>query len=215
MLAQFNLAQLPENIFPSNEGILQFFIDSDDDLSGANFDDWSDNNGFRVLFYPIVDEDYLSADEVEKIYGDYKPEYSPIAEGEWGLGFTEKVELLSYDDYRFQDSFLSKWNELYPNSKITSMYGDLSEEIMEQLYDDIQGFSHKLLGYSGFTQTDPREYEPKYREFELLFQMDSEMGEDLGYDIMWGDSGVCNFFIRPEDLAKLDFSNVGYNWDCY
>ena len=32
---------------------------------------------------------------------------------------------------------------------------------------------------------------------------------------MWGDCGVGNFFINAEDLKRLDFSNVLYNWDCY
>ena len=43
--------------------------------------------------------------------------------------------------------------------------------------------------------------------------MDSEMGnEDV--EIMWGDSGVGNFFISEEDLKNLNFENVLYNWDC-
>ena len=56
-----------------------------------------------------------------------------------------------------------------------------------------------------------------YREFDtLLFQLDSEMrdtgkGGDL---VLWGDCGVCNFFIARTDLEKLDFSRVLYNWDC-
>jgi uncharacterized protein YwqG len=38
--------------------------------------------------------------------------------------------------------------------------------------------------------------------------------EDAENEIMWGDSGVGNFFIHPEDLKKRDFSKVFYNWDC-
>ena len=33
-------------------------------------------------------------------------------------------------------------------------------------------------------------------------------------EIMWGDYGVANFFIHPDDLAKKDFPKVLYNWDC-
>lgn len=32
---------------------------------------------------------------------------------------------------------------------------------------------------------------------------------------MWGDSGICGFFINREKLKELDFSDVIYNWDCY
>lgn len=35
-----------------------------------------------------------------------------------------------------------------------------------------------------------------------------------GMDIMWGDCGVANFFIHPDDLKNKDFSKVLYNWDC-
>jgi uncharacterized protein YwqG len=34
-------------------------------------------------------------------------------------------------------------------------------------------------------------------------------------EICWGDDGVGNFLIRAEDLEKLDFSQVIYNYDCY
>lgn len=45
----------------------------------------------------------------------------------------------------------------------------------------------------------------------LLLQIDT----DDALNIMWGDAGVANFFIREKDLINLDFSNVVYNWDCY
>lgn len=70
----------------------------------------------------------------------------------------------------------------------------------------------KKLSKSSLTQEDPRdEYSPC--DF-LLLQLDSEFGE--GEDkIMWGDAGICNFFINREKLKNLDFSEVMYNWDCY
>ncbi|MGR5907746.1 DUF1963 domain-containing protein [Bacillus paranthracis] len=52
----------------------------------------------------------------------------------------------------------------------------------------------------------------KYQQHDiLLLQIDT----DDSLNIMWGDSGVANFFIKKEDLLNLDFSNVIYNWDCY
>ena len=35
-----------------------------------------------------------------------------------------------------------------------------------------------------------------------------------GEEVLWGDCGVANFFIKDEDLAKKDFSNILYSWDC-
>lgn len=42
----------------------------------------------------------------------------------------------------------------------------------------------------------------------LLLQIDTDD------DIMWGDSGIANFFINKEDLENKNFKNILYNWDC-
>ncbi|MFI3200637.1 MAG: DUF1963 domain-containing protein [Eubacteriales bacterium] len=214
LLAQFNLSQLPQGVFPAEKGILQFFIDCTDDLYGADFDDWTCDTGYKVIFYPEIESAYLSREEITELYVDYEEEYAPIDDGEWGLVFTKKVEELSLDDYRFDDLFKEIWNERYPEHTINSAF-DLSEEFYSRIYDERGGMQHKLLGYPGFTQCDPREYNDEDKQdFELLFQMDSDFGKDVSYEIMWGDAGIANFFIKPTDLEKLDFSNVAYNWDC-
>jgi uncharacterized protein YwqG len=43
--------------------------------------------------------------------------------------------------------------------------------------------------------------------------MDTDGNETI--DILWGDTGVGNFFIDESALRQLDFSKVLYNWDCY
>ena len=66
-----------------------------------------------------------------------------------------------------------------------------------------------MLGYSYFTQEDPR-YDKRYNDYDtLLFQLDSE-----GEYILWGDCGIGNFFINKKTLIEKDFSKVLYNWDC-
>lgn len=213
LLAQFNLSQVPTGIFPTDKGILQFFIDNDDDLYGADYDDWTADDGFKVIFYPEIEDDFLSREEVDKFYADVEYELTPINKGEWGLEFTEKIEGLTIGDYRMGDDFADEWNKECPEHEINSCF-DLPEELYERVYDERDGCGHKLLGYPAFTQADPREYDDDKREFELLFQMDSETIDELGCDILWGDLGIATFFIRPEQLAKLDFSEVAYNWDC-
>ena len=51
-------------------------------------------------------------------------------------------------------------------------------------------------------------------ENKLFIQLDSlyDSKEDI---LMWGDSGVANFFITDEDLKNRNFEDVIYNWDCY
>jgi uncharacterized protein YwqG len=78
------------------------------------------------------------------------------------------------------------------------------DDLQDRLWDRDHGAGHKLGGYPHFTQDDPR----TRRDLELLFQLDSDDG------VMWGDAGVGNFFIAPDDLARRDFSRVLFSWDC-
>ncbi len=75
---------------------------------------------------------------------------------------------------------------------------------------------HRLGGYPFFTQTDFREWGSPFEQYRLLFQLDSDGAgdNDLGFEVLWGDAGVGNFFIHPDDLKQRDFSRVAYNWDC-
>ena len=67
---------------------------------------------------------------------------------------------------------------------------------------------HHIGGYPYFTQFDLRDSGNIPKDYELLLQLDSDEY------LMWGDMGVSNFFIHPEDLKKADFSRVAYTWDC-
>ena len=104
----------------------------------------------------------------------------------------------------------------YTKEQNASVYQLLDEEAYDNMLEELSNERHWLTGYPYFTQTDPREYEEKYQYYDtLLFQMDSDYGDDKGEDyIMWGDAGVANFFINQKDLEKRDFSRILYNWDC-
>lgn len=50
-----------------------------------------------------------------------------------------------------------------------------------------------MKGYAFFTQFDLRKYKEEYSGYDiLLLQIDT----DEHLDIMWGDGGVANFFIK-------------------
>lgn len=214
LLAQFNLAQIPKGILPADKGILQFFIDCEDDCYGMDFDEWDSCTGHKVIFYPEIEDDFLSKEEVLEIYEDVNFEYSPIEEGEWGLEFVEEMAQLTIGDYRFGDLFVKTWNEMFPENAIESLYCDESDEISDYLWDERNGCCHNICGYPAFTQEDPRRYNENLRNYEVLFQMESEHIPEIDFESLWGDIGICNFFIRTEDLKNLDFSKVAYNWDC-
>lgn len=112
-----------------------------------------------------------------------------------GNGFKEKYKeiLKVYDDKEYL-SYWDIWDIL-----------EEDKEIEKKLFDA----GHKIGGFPNFTQSDIREI----GDYEiLLLQIDSEGTEKN--EIMWGDCGIANFFIREKDLKELNFDKVIYNWDC-
>lgn len=121
---------------------------------------------------------------------------------------------MSESDVRFEKMFCEYYNAAQPKKKINSLMDmDIAPadeiEAYEQNYQNAYG--HKIGGYPAFTQWDPRKEDTKY-DF-LLLQLDSEFGNG-DEKIMWGDAGICGFFINRQRLRDLDFDDVIYNWDC-
>ena len=171
-----------------DKGVLQFFI-ADDDLYGMNFDDQCAQEKFRVVWHPDPDPTNAQTDF------SFLPErkYFPVGDGSATLSV----------DNRFEEMM----DEL--DGELEESDADYDIDDLWDRYDELYGGAgHKLLGYPGFVQQDPREGD----EFELLFQLDSDGNNAV--HVQWGDVGIGNFFIRPADLAKRDFSRVMYNWDC-
>ncbi len=204
LLAQIdceNLKTLPD--FP-HKGLLQFFI-ADDDIWGLD-----EENGFAVLYYEDVDRSVTEGEcksKVEPI--DPDEIYMPF-DGESGIEFTPKKMSMTREDYRY-DGFARK---MLADEGEENIDNDLFDEVFNNYNndDDDYGYSnHRIGGYPYFTQYDPRNEDSK--ETILLFQLDTDYKEDKDI-VMWGDCGVGNFFISPEDLKKRDFTNVLYNWDC-
>ena len=210
LLAQINcadIAQLPD--FP-HSGMLQFFI-SDDDLYGSTLTVPSPQKDWRVVYCPEIDRS-VDPSSVGEVYADMPEiEYTPISH-ECKMTFEMSSEGLTIGDYRFEQEFIRRWNEEFPEDGATAIF-DLDDEVFDMIFtDENAGFpAHKMDGYPFFTQCDPRT-EESARYDTLLFQLDTEFREEIG--VMWGDIGVGNFFINREALKRLDFSDVLYNWDC-
>ncbi|MCD1257261.1 DUF1963 domain-containing protein [Paenibacillus athensensis] len=219
LLAQINLAELPRlDLFPES-GLLQFFIAASDDLHGLSFDDPCDQRNFKVTYVPeaaLADALTGAADSAEPAtqaadeagreaaaQADSTDGDFPLAR-ELALSLARKDAAVSSADYQFERFFGEEPFAFF------EQFGDEETELSDAYADACSGIGHKIGGYAFFTQSDPRE--GRYEDYEvLLLQIDSD--HDNG--IMWGDSGVANFFIRPADLQNRDFSKVLYNWDCY
>ncbi|MCM1508323.1 MAG: YwqG family protein [Ruminococcus flavefaciens] len=188
LLAQIECDKIQLDGF-MNKGLLQFWI-SNDDNCGMDWDNQTNQDGFRIIYYPETDKS-VTKEEIENKfiknqYDDDEYNEFPVFR-ECGMSF-EKSENGYIDCHK---------NE----------YGVEYEE-----YDDSYS-GHKVGGYPFFTQSDPRDDKMlEYYDF-LLFQLDTDYigKEDV---TMWGDCGVGNFFINSEKLKNKDFSDVLYNWDC-
>ena len=204
LLAQINFSELTVSIpdYPT-EGILQFFV-ADDDVYGLDFDDMTNQDTFRIVYHETLESDESKWMTEFAGFGDGR--YFPV-EKECTLSFELSNEIISGSDYRF--NVITQFHQLLENT--TDKDYETYDEVMEAYGDLASGQGSKLGGYPFFTQEDPRTY-GDYPTFDtLLLQIDTD--DEL--DIMWGDSGVANFFIASEDLKKRDFSKVLYNWDCY
>ena len=223
LLAQINIDELPENnIYPMKEGILQFWI-LNDDILGLDYDTHL-GDGYKIIYYKDIDKSVTEEEILEK-YKPYRDEdsYFPV-EGEFSLSFklTDGYFSDSNDDFReivdremkkFYDENKDKYSEIL---KIYDKENQLNYwEIWDILEEDKEigeklfGAGHKIGGFPDFTQSDIREV----GDYEiLLLQIDSDRTEKN--EIMWGDCGIANFFIREKDLKELNFDRAIYNWDC-
>lgn len=211
LLAQFNFDQLHADEPLPQGGMLQFFAGQDDcfgmEYSGGR------TGGFRVVYHekidPSVTRERLGPLDIPT-HADV--EFWPVMQS--GAVKLEKTAgCIGPEDFRFPALFAQAFRAVAGEPPEPGPDFDrLQEEVERELYDQLCGCGSHLLGWPHFTQADPREEGSPYDT--LLFQMDSDWEEDETY-VMWGDAGVCNFFINREDLKKRDFSRVLYTWDCY
>jgi len=200
LLAQINFDEIPMlESFPKH-GILQFYI-GDDNQYGLQFENMTRQENFRICFFPEVvkDEEILVKDF------NFLPlsTFVPVSVSKpYSLVFELGQQPISAYDYQFEDTI---FREGFPGS------GENLYPILDKYEKLFRADGHKLGGYPYFTQSDPRWIE-KYnnKDFRLLLQVDT----DSNSEIMWGDSGVANFFINETDLEECVFSEVMYNWDC-
>ena len=224
LLAQINIDELPENnIYPMKEGILQFWI-LNDDILGLDYDTHL-GDGYKIIYYKEIDKSVTEEEILEK-YKPYKDEdsYFPI-EGEFSLSFKLTDGYCTASDDRFSKLFIKEiekfekekgeeYKEIFEKYKKNNIGYNICYDFYEifeedkNLNDKLFGAGHKIGGYPDYTQNDIRD-----EEYEiLLLQIDSEETEKN--EIIWGDCGIANFFIREKDLKELNFDKVIYNWDC-
>jgi len=201
-LAQINFAELPPLEGYPTSGTIQFYISANDDVYGMNFDDAQDQKDFRVLFFE--ESELLQPEDDFGFLEETMAEQETPIPNSYTLKFSLQEEYIGMMDYRGGKNN----KELQLEEFLQGVTPKEETKLEEILYSDYLSSGHKIGGYAFFTQYDPRDENGTGTDYIMLLQIDSKD------DIMWGDSGVANFFIHPDDLAKRDFSKVLYNWDC-
>jgi uncharacterized protein YwqG len=196
-IAQLNFAEMPELAGFPRKGIVQFYVNSHENLLGLHLDDPL-NGDFRVLFWPdpVQDVAALRSDAPPADGFAHSPGGKPCR-----LSFETGLDPINLDSSSFEKQF---------SEDFFSDLGDAEWDARDEYVELNPLGGHQVGGYPHFTQDDPR-YDELAECDVLLFQMDS----DAANGIQWGDMGVANFFVRPDDLAAGRFDRVLYNWDCH
>jgi len=216
MLAQINFAEMPALPGYPTEGILQLYISpgyNDTQIWGMRVDAaprselerLTDQSYFRAIYFPHVTRDAGSLITTTPPV-DFNDDYSFPAMLEARLTFAMASSYVRPEDYRFRRFFGQDGFDFFYGS------GSDREQVLDA-YEDFMGgrqYAARIGGYSRVEQNDPRLEFPD-EDWILLFSLDS-LG-DGNYGVLWGDGGVGNFYIRPDDLARRDFSKVMYSWD--
>lgn len=194
-LAQLDLSRLPAIPGYPSKGLLQFFI--------SDYDDWGNSLNCKVIYHTDTSKDYLK--EVPRTtLKDKYCDYPAIDEVYYPKPVKQDQCMTPADD-EFHLEALKAINEVFKTDY--KKYFDIPKPIYDGFWDCLKFGDYDGCRFGGnpyFTQSDAR----NDHYSELLLQLDSESG------MMWGDCGVANFFISKEDLAKKNFDDVYFTWDC-
>ena len=215
LLAQINCSDLPENTLYPKDGLLQFWISRNDDFG------LDDKKDYCVKYIKNIEDNITK----ESILNKYKlldeesnEEYSPFNKKNtsFALKFEKGISTITSTDFLFEDTALKTIHTLFPDENIEDLYDDLERDVFNTLFKAFNGVDHAIGAYPTFTQWDPRNPEEKDPYGITLLQVESHWNNDSNSSgIMWGDSGVANFFINKEKLEHLNFEDVLFNWDCF
>ena len=220
LLAQINFSDLStlDTILPK-EGMLQFFITVDDDVFGMDFDEPTSQKDFRVVFHDTVKPDVTEAQvqALELVRAEDADDYGTPIFRQAALSFRAGTDYMDTNLTEFPAVFVQAVKAVTGediDAETWYQYFAESSEDDGYMSSELSGLGHKMLGYPGFIQFDPREDDEELQPYDtLLLQIDSDMEDGEDY-VLWGDCGVANLFINKEALIKRDFGKVLYNWDC-
>ncbi|WJP97385.1 YwqG family protein [Macrococcus bovicus] len=216
MIAQINMSELPEDqtLFPVNQGLLQFWISTENNMYGLSLSQLNDNPNSRFVYIEDT-ETPLSFDEIRGYMQSLSyDEFSVPVQGVFSVEYHLGEQMITLHDYRGVEILLKIWNEVNPDFYLENIYDDY-DDLMEAVYQTFSGEHpiNQLGGYPTFIQEDPRLVDEELQVYEdLVLQIDSNRQGNA--EIAWGDVGTANWFLKREDLRAMLFDDYLYNWDC-
>ena len=208
-MLQVNFSEVPKMENYPESGLMQIFI-ANDDISGIDFDEPDNQASWRIIFHENIDN-AMEVDEIKALMPDLNEADDVMLpfdpQKEYKVTFKEEMQLPSIDTLEFDKIFKEHIGAAFGIESIS----DLDDVAQDELFDKLCNGGSRIGGYPFFTQYEIREENDTRK---LLIQIDSVYDDKMDI-IIWGDSGVANFFITDEDLKNRDFSHVIYNWDCY
>lgn len=192
-LAQIDLAEAnKDGKLPDlpRTGMLQFFASYSDGTYEQHPEQGSSSAYTKVIYWPeiVKDASKLSYDLPD--FGKDEDIDGIFNPPEHALGFVRDTEIPSLLDTPLQE--------------IEAKVPDLQSS-------DLQPNGHRLRGYPMVINA----YFPPAEDWQLLFQFD---GDDYGgqlYGESGGFGGWLGFFVRGDNLRKLDFSQVRLEMDAF
>ena len=194
-LAQLDLSKLPSIPGYPTKGLLQFFI-----IGG---DEWGEATSCKVIYRTDTSKEYMK--EVPRTTINDKYDSYPPIDAIYYPKVVKQDQFMTPADDEFHTEVVKAVNEVFKTDY--KKYVDIPSKIYDAFWECLKFGDYdgcRFGGHPYFTQNDVR----NDHYSELLLQLDSESG------MMWGDCGVANFFISKENLAKKNFDDVYFTWDC-
>ena len=172
--------------FPT-QGILQFFAPSGDDMVGLRFG--NEKSLVKVVYHENINEQSYINSQIEQANLDLE-----------GFPFEQQLKL----SFSLEEEYLGFSDEIAIDKFGLNLNSEMNNEEYDEYWDVADNAGSKIGGYAYFTQNDPR----SDKNLILLLQLDTDD------NLMWGDSGIGNWFITEKDLIDKNFDNVFFSWDC-
>ncbi|WP_164993380.1 YwqG family protein [Macrococcus sp. DPC7161] len=219
LLFQINLSDLPDEqeIIPAKRGLIQFWISADEDLYGCDFNKVSEKVNNRLIYIEDL-ETGLTFEAIKAHFEELEIDEDVLPyRGVIGFDFELSEQSIVQSASEFHPIMDDIWKKANPDFDYKQNISEHIElmHVVHKTFSSNDVF-HQIGGYPFFTQEDPRYGFEDLSDFDtLLIQIDSDnVADDTDASIMWGDCGVCNLFVRHEDLAQMKFDDYIYNWDC-